>query len=226
MYYKNGFPSSYDELVSHYPIFYRDVFEMDEILKVYGRLGDEIIGNIDLVINNSFILTADEATITRLEEFLWLETDKTRPLDERRRLIFSFFVGFGKMSEQKIKDMIAAFTDAPATVTFEPGDEFGNNFLIITIERGDVPQLRFSDINTILMRRIPAHLEYRLHVAYRVSTVIRTQRTHYHYEYKLCGTKPEIAKLGDINSTTSRVNSDSVAVWHEFPLCGTMDTKS
>ena len=226
MYYKNGFPSMYDELLTFYPIFYRGVYEMDEILKVFGRLGDDIVGNIDLVINNNFVLRADEATITELEEFLWLETDKTRPLDERRRLVYSFFVGFGKISASKIKDMIAAFTDAPATVTFAPGDEFGNNYLYIDIERGTVAQLRFGDIATVLTRRIPAHLEYRVSIVYRYATVVRTQRTHYSYEYELCGTKPEIATLGDINATASNVGADSSAYYHNYPLCGTINTKS
>ena len=29
--YPNGFPSAYEELKTFYPVFYRDVFEMDAI---------------------------------------------------------------------------------------------------------------------------------------------------------------------------------------------------
>jgi len=49
---------------------------------------------------------------------------------------------------------------------------------------------------------------------------------YYAYEYDLCGydpcgTKPEIATLGDINATASTAGMDSMADYHNYPLCGT-----
>jgi hypothetical protein len=172
MYYSNGFPTAYDELITFYPVFYRDVYEMDAILRANGKLADDLVANIDSVINNNFIRTADEATISRLEAFLWLTTNHFRTLDERKRLVYSFFVGFGKMSASKIMEIMTAFTDTPATVAFEPGDADGNNYLSIYIKRGTVERLFFGDIDTILTRRIPAHLPYKLYVTCECATAV------------------------------------------------------
>ena len=40
--YPNGFPSAYEELKTFYPVFYRDVFEMDAIWRAAGGGLDEI----------------------------------------------------------------------------------------------------------------------------------------------------------------------------------------
>ena len=70
MYYENGFDSCYEELITFYPIFYKEIFEMNEILKIYGNLADIIQKNIDIMLSDNYIQTADESAITRLEKFL------------------------------------------------------------------------------------------------------------------------------------------------------------
>lgn len=213
MYSKNGFENCYEELKTFYPVFYLDVFEMQAILSAHGNLADEIIRNIDLVIKNNFIQDADEPTVTRLEKFLWISVDKSRPLDERKRLVSSFFVGYGKISSTKIKEMIRSFTDADSSVVFAPGDEKGNNFLTILVDRGSVEKLFFADIATVLFKKLPAHLAYSIAVRYTFPTVISSERKHYHHEYELCGTKPEAAYVGAIKSIsaqTQAVNKSSL----------------
>lgn len=200
MYDDNGFANCYEELKTFYPIFYLDVFEMNAILSAHGKLSDDIISNINLVVDNNFIDNADEATITRLEKFLWLDTDKTRPLEERKRLVFSFFVGYGKISASKIKDMVRSFTDADSTVTFEPGDEAGNNYLTIIIERGKVEKLFFADIATVLFKKLPAHISYKTIVRYSFPSVVSAKRKHFIHDYELCGLTPEPALIGVIRS--------------------------
>ena len=75
MYYSNGFDSAYEELITFYPVFYRDVFEMRAILEAEGKIVDEATATINGVIENSFVESADEATITRLEAWLHLQTE-------------------------------------------------------------------------------------------------------------------------------------------------------
>jgi len=159
MYYdKGGFDTCYEELLTFYPIFYREIFEMNELLKTYGSLLDIIQKNIDVMLANNYIQTADETTITKFEKFLYINTDKTKSLEERRKFVLSFFIGFGRMSATKIKAVIKNYTNAEVDVQFKKADENGNNYLFVTCDRGMESNLKMYDIADILSRKIPAHI--------------------------------------------------------------------
>lgn len=55
-YYKNN----YEKLLTYYPRYYRDVFEMVEILKAYGKISDVLELQIEQAYLNNFVLEADE----------------------------------------------------------------------------------------------------------------------------------------------------------------------
>lgn len=189
MYYSNGFPSTYDELITFYPAYYRNVLELKAILEANGHLCDNVINAINSVIENCFVESADEATITRLEKFLGIVTDASRPLEERRRLVYSYFVGFGKISASKLKEAIKAFTGADSKITFERTDEAGNNTLLIEIERGKNAELSYTDIETAIAKRIPAHIAYQLSFKYSHTVVAAKATTNrYTSDYIPCGT--------------------------------------
>ncbi len=166
MYYENGFDSCYDELITFYPIFYKEIFEMNEILKTYGKLSDIMQKNIDIMLSDNYIQTADESAITRLEKFLYINTDKTKSLDERRRFVLSFFIGFGRISATKIKAIVNNYTKADVDVEFKVFDNEGNNCLYVTCDRGMESNLRMYDVVDILIRKIPAHIFLNLLIKY------------------------------------------------------------
>lgn len=195
-FYDKYFENNYQELLTYYPRFYRDVFEMVEILKAQGRLADGIEGNIERTYLNCFIDYADEETVEKLEKFLMIGLNKSRTIEERRRLVKSYFVGFGKVSASMLEEMIQSYTGASVDIKFEPFDEEGNNMLYIHFQRGDEPTLYMSDINLLLSKKIPAHIQYQAAVTYHFPVGVGIRRRHYRYEYDLCGTKPDIAMLG------------------------------
>ena len=197
-FYDKYFSSSYEELITYYPRFYKDVFEMVEILKAHGRIADELEENIEQTFYNSFIDYADEATIAKLEKFLGIGLNRTRSLEERRRLIKSFFVGFGKVSASMLAGMIRSYTGAEVESKFEPFDSQGNNMLYLYFQRGREPTLYMSDINLLLDKKIPAHIKWQAAVTYNWSVGIGIKRRHYKTNYELCGTKPEIEKIGTV----------------------------
>lgn len=199
-FYEKYFESNFDELITYYPRFYRGVFEMVEILKAHGRIADELEANIEQTYLNSFIDHADEETISKLEKFLMIGLNKSRTLEERRRLVKSYFVGFGKVSATMLEEMIASYTGAEVNSRFEPSDEEGNNTLYIDFKRGEEPTLYIGDIYQLLSKKIPAHINWQAAVTYQFAVGVGVRRTHYKYGYDLCGTKPEIAMLGAIVS--------------------------
>lgn len=215
-FYNKYYGNNYEELITYYPRFYRDVFEMVEILKAHGRIADELEGNIEQVYLNNFIDYADEETIEKLEKFLAIGLNKSRTLEERRRFVKSYFVGFGKVSASMLVEMIQSYTGASVECYFEPFDDERNNMLYINFQRGEEPTLYMSDINLLLGKKIPAHIKWQAAVTYRFPVGVGVRRRHYKYGYDLCGTKPDIAMLGAIfnRATVVQAKASNYTVTH------------
>ncbi len=111
-FYEKAFANNYEELITYYPAFYQQVYEMQEILKAQGKLADGVENGIERAYLNNFIDYADAETIGNLETFLKLDYNKAKSMEMRRRIIKAHFVGNGKMSASLIKNMIQAYTDA------------------------------------------------------------------------------------------------------------------
>lgn len=197
-FYNRYFVNGYEELITYYPRFYREVYEMVEILKAHGKTADGVEDNIERIYLNCFIDYADEATIAKLERFLDIGLNRSRTLEERRRLVKSFFVGFGKVSASMLEEMIQSYTGAGVSSRFEPCDKEGNNMLYLNFERGDEPTLYTGDINLLLGKKIPAHIAWQAAITYPFPVGVGIKRTHYRYGYDLTGTKPETAMMGAI----------------------------
>lgn len=144
-YYKNNF----EELITYYPRYYRDVFEMVEILKAFGRVADGLEANIEQTYLNNFILTADAETIKVWEEILDITYTKQLSLDQRKRVVIARIAGYGHIGEPEIRGIIANYTERAVAVDFKRG------VIFITID-GEI----FDETNLwdTLKRRIPAHL--------------------------------------------------------------------
>lgn len=160
MLYNKFFKSSFEELLSYYPRFYYDVFEMVEILKADGRLADDIEVGMETTLANCFIDTADEATISQWEQFLEIFLIRHRSLEERRNLIKSFMIGVGNISASTLCSIISAYTGSTVECKFEPADSEGNNKLFIIFDRGKHAEIYLADIGALILKKIPAHICY------------------------------------------------------------------
>lgn len=166
---RKDYASSYEELISHYPMFYRDVLEMRAILEAEGKILDEAVENINRLLDNAFLSTADEATIGRLEAFLRITPDANASVEDRRKNIWLYYTGFGKISATKLKALLFPYTESEAAITFSPADEAHNNLLRIVIPRGTTEHISELDIMRLLARRLPAHIWYGVEVVYSES---------------------------------------------------------
>ena len=179
-FYGNQFGSSYEELISYYPRYYRDVLEMVAILNAQGKLLDDAKAQIEQNYLNNFIEHMDEAAVSDLEEFLEIHNDGTKTLDERKKIIKPYFAGFGRISSTTIKEMIAAYSDATADVRLEPFDEAGNNMLYIDLTCGQGATVLINDVLNMLSKKIPAHIMYRLFLHYTSAATRSYIGTSYH----------------------------------------------
>jgi hypothetical protein len=169
-FYDRQYASNYDELISYYPRYYRDVREMVAILQADGKLLDGAQDAIEQVYNNNFIDYMDEQTVKVFESLLCIKQRKSRTLEERRRLIKAYFVGFGKLSATLLSEMIRAYTGSDPFIKFEPFDLQRNNMLYISVSPQDECDFFTGDVIDIVSQKIPAHIPYRLTFEYKVRT--------------------------------------------------------
>lgn len=150
--YPNGFPSAYEELKTFYPVFYRDVFEMDAIWRAAGGGLDEIEDGVDAVVNNNFVSLMDADALAQMEDFLGIPLNQKRTLEARRKLVASYFVGGNHIGAREIKDITRAFTEGTCEVSFVGGTVY----IHVKSDIKDTPPE--DDYYYILRKKIPAHL--------------------------------------------------------------------
>lgn len=160
-FFNRAWDDSYNELITFYPRFYQDVLEMEAILRANGYLIDDLMDDIEQTYLNAFIDYANEQQIERWENFLHISLNRSLTLDERRRAVKAYIIGFGKMSASVIKAIINTYLDVTDTeVDFRPIDEEGNNAVLISIFEDDDISGKFQPLRELLRRKIPAHLCY------------------------------------------------------------------
>ena len=47
--YNRYYQNNYEELITYYPLFYREIYEMKEILKAQGKLADDLEACIERI---------------------------------------------------------------------------------------------------------------------------------------------------------------------------------
>ena len=75
--FESHYKNNYEELITYYPVFYREVYEMTEILKAQGRLADNLQNSIEQVFSNQFIDSADESVISSYEKIMGIIPDSS-----------------------------------------------------------------------------------------------------------------------------------------------------
>ena len=185
--YNNYYKNNYEELITYYPVFYREVYEMVEILKAQGRLADDMQSSIEQVFSNQFIDSADENVISSYEKIIGIISDPSKSIGERRRLVKARLIGSGKISASVISDMIKTYTGGDVKCSFEPFDAEENNKLYINAERGDSTRIDWHEIKNLLDEKLPAHIEYELSLIIEAPMFLFFDREFYSTDLPLCG---------------------------------------
>lgn len=154
-FYDRHYGSGYDELITYYPRFYRDIYEIVEILKVFGRISDGLEMKIEQAYLNNFILAADAETVKIWEKVLGITYKEMLTLDQRKSVVIGRISGYGHIGEPEIRGIIANYTENAVAVDFARG-------VITIVIDGEI----FDENNLLetLLRCIPAHLELDMNV--------------------------------------------------------------
>lgn len=76
-----------EELLDYMPEFYYGVYEMEELLKAQGKALAANDKTQEQILDNQFIVTADEKGVKAFEEQLGIVSKPTATLDERKQQI-------------------------------------------------------------------------------------------------------------------------------------------
>lgn len=157
-----------EELLSYYPTFYRNVKEFVALQEAIAKQLDKLFEAFQICGDDSNILTASENVIAFFEKIIGIKYASLRTLEERRRLILVYYNIFGKVSASKIKSVLSFYTEADVNIKFTTKDSNGNYILEIVfdgIKKGG--SIDLENINILLKKIIPAHLQYCSRIDYK-----------------------------------------------------------
>lgn len=204
------YENSFKELCAAMPLFYLDVFEMREILKAQGHDLDSVGDALELIINNNYILTADEPTIKNWETFLGLVNPPDMTLEERRSQVAAMFYPASHIGEPEIKEIFKFFSAGSIDVSFLQGQ------IELAISLASDEVLSVAAFLQVLARKIPAHLSLHIVFQTKVGLHIGTRGRGFTYRSPMTGavftgvwpqrnTAPGLADNAlDVTSTTAK----------------------
>lgn len=138
-------------MLGYLPEFLRTAREIKAILESEGHEIDRLSDNIQLIINDAYIMSASESRIQQWEQKLKIVPAGT--LEQRKQFILAVLRGQGKLNETKIKSVVNAFTGGEAIVTFTNSTI---DIKILPPNMGDI--YLFPDVERSLRPRVPAHI--------------------------------------------------------------------
>lgn len=149
--------NAYEQISSMYPRWYLDIYEMREIIRIESLIAKNMQKAIDLILDNHFLDTIDKNKASELESYLNISGISDRPIEERRAIIKSYFLGRGKISMSQIIAIVETLTGGKCTGNFTISDSANNHYIKLRIFDCDIKSM-LIDIISVLSSRIPAHL--------------------------------------------------------------------
>lgn len=150
--YENSVPNTYDEIKTWYPVWYRDVLEMDALWQALGSQLDKVRNGIIQAVDNNFIDRADTETLAKLEKFFRISYGSPRTIVERRNMLKAVKLGQNHIGQKEIKELISIFTNGKIDIALTQGT------IEIAVTRDFSDKFNLYDCNSILSNKIPAHL--------------------------------------------------------------------
>lgn len=165
--FDNWEETGYEEIAGFSPTFYRQIREMDANFKFAGWTADLMKTKLEEFVDNQFAASMDEATLTRIEQWLYLHANTEYDLETRRRMLGAVLTGTGKMGRQKIIDIVKNYTGVIPTMSFDHE---------LTIE-ADITDASTAGVNGMikeLHQKIPAHILFYIYL-YVIFEIIVTE---------------------------------------------------
>lgn len=220
-FYERYYESGYDELITYYPRFYKDVFEMVEILKAFGRMSFCLEDNIERVFQNQFILTADAETIAVYEAMLKITPNPGMSLEERRKMVLATLYSTPHIGEPEIRELFHIFCDGDLALDLNAG------VVELKVDISEGQHLNAPGFLEALSRPVPAHLSFVIVFETQIGVVIATKGRGYKYRVTptgipIAGTIPQRSTASALRDTPITIEARSRGFGYASPQAGTI----
>lgn len=125
-------------------------------------------------------------------------------VEQRKQKIYSHINTYVPSTKQQIIDAIKVYGYAADVI--EHIDTF---FVELILKVKGVLMFPIDDILADVDNILPAHLDYSFYINYNYEIGIKSYTKSYVFEYDLCGTKPDIATIGAINTIETITESQT-----------------
>lgn len=152
--FNNQQQSGYEEIASYSPRYYRSIREMDAVFRLAGWLIDLMAQDMENVVAYQFLKYMNDEALTRYEAFLHIVMDENKSINERKAYISALLIGSGKLSADKIVEMVNQFRGCDCE-----GVKLDGSTLHISIIMDEDFNQGVSDIiRDLIKRKVPAHI--------------------------------------------------------------------
>lgn len=148
-----GTTISGERMLKYYPEVIQRLIEFQALIKAEGFEVDFIGNDIELIVNEAYLLTMGENRIAEWEKALGIAVNVEDSIEDRREVIIARIRGQGKLNTALINAIVSAFTNGTADPYFRDS--------VLHVDITPPPnnkQFKFANVERELMKKIPAHI--------------------------------------------------------------------
>lgn len=156
------------QMLNRYPEIIKAIKDFQEMIKVQSLEVTEMHEELNKILINAYISTADEPTLSKWEKFLGItpleqgEDDLETWVSDRRETILARLYYTEKMNTKSIEDVVRIFTGGETRSYFRDGVIY----VLISPPRG-AKKYKFENVEQELQKKTPAHLILNVQRNYR-----------------------------------------------------------
>lgn len=142
-----------ERMRNYYPMAIQRILEFQALIRSEGFEVDFLKNDIELSVNEAYLITMGESRITQWEKALGIIPSASDTLEDRREVIIARVRGQGKLNTALINSIVSTFTNGTATSYIR------DSVLYVEIKppQGN-KQFKFDNVVQALSTKIPAHL--------------------------------------------------------------------
>lgn len=141
-------------MLDYYPQVIKIIADFKALMLAEGFEVDFLKTDVNMVVNEAYLLTMGESRIKQWEKLLSLTPTSDETLEDRREKIIAAIRGKGKLNTEKINSIVGAFTNGGTAISY-----IKDSTLYVKVQPPvDSKQYKFSNVEDALKNLVPAHL--------------------------------------------------------------------
>lgn len=146
-----------ERMINYYPQVIQTILEFNAIIDAESPEIQGISDGVQSVIDNAYILSMGEKRIEQWEKMLGIRPLENSSVDDRRDTIIARIRGQGKLNSELINTIVGTFTGGTANSWIKD-----NTLYVEITPPPDNKSYRFENVEQELMKKVPAHLGFKV----------------------------------------------------------------